>query len=168
MQQRVNEFGVSESELFQSGKDQIEVNLPGVKDAERAAQQVVSTAQLFFYDWEANILDDKCKTDPDKNANQRQPVNGLRAAVLQASKCTSVGLGKGLDPLADDSPGGPSQAAVDPRFYLFNKNDKKPLAGGQTFDSREDALDSLTDAERKVAEVLEVPAGVLVLREQKA
>src|SRR3954453_8741276 len=115
MQQRVNEFGVSESELFQSGKDQIEVNLPGVKDAERAAQQVGSTAQLFFYDWEANILDEKCKTDPDTNANQRQPINGLRAAVTQAAKCTSVGLGKGLDPLAKDSPGGPSQAGSKPR-----------------------------------------------------
>src|SRR3954447_5455967 len=46
MQQRVNEFGVSEAELYQSGQDQIEVNLPGVKDAERAAQQVGSTAQL--------------------------------------------------------------------------------------------------------------------------
>src|SRR6201991_1204382 len=76
MQKRVNEFGVSEAELFQSGSDQIEVNLPGVEDAERAAQQVGSTAQLFFYDWEANILDDKCKTDPDQNANQRQPING--------------------------------------------------------------------------------------------
>ena len=37
MQQRVNAFGVSEAELFQSGNDQIEVNLPGVKDAEAAA-----------------------------------------------------------------------------------------------------------------------------------
>src|SRR4051812_44482801 len=32
MQQRVNAFGVSEAELNQSGKDQIEVNLPGVTD----------------------------------------------------------------------------------------------------------------------------------------
>ena len=37
MQQRVNAFGVSEAELHQSGTDQIEVNLPGVKDAQRAA-----------------------------------------------------------------------------------------------------------------------------------
>ena len=86
MQQRVNAFGVSEAELFQSGADQIEVNLPGVTDAESAAQQVGSTAQLFFYDWEANILDDKCKTNPDQNANQRQAINGLRTAVTQAAK----------------------------------------------------------------------------------
>src|SRR3954468_19242437 len=167
MQQRVNEFGVSESELFQSGKDQIEVNLPGVKDAERAAQQVGSTAQLFFYDWEANILDEKCKTDPNVNANQRQPISGLRAAVAQASKCTSVGTGKGSDPLAKDSAGGESQAADKARFYVFNKNNKRPLSNGQTFGTRQEALDSLSDADKKVAEVLEVPPGVLVLREQK-
>ena len=43
MQQRVNAFGVSEAEILQSGNDQIEVNLPGVKDAEAAANQVGST-----------------------------------------------------------------------------------------------------------------------------
>src|SRR4051794_26880251 len=130
MQQRVNEFGVSEAEILQAGENQIEVNLPGVKDAERAAQQVGSTAQLFFYDWEANILDDKCKADPDVNANQRQAVSGLRTAVLQASKCKDIGTGKGSDALGEDSPGGPSQAAAKPRFYVFDKNTKKPLADG--------------------------------------
>src|SRR5918994_3959044 len=83
MQQRVNEFGVSEAELFQSGNDQIEVNVPGVSDAGAIADQVGSTAQLFFYDWEANLLDEDCKTDPDQNANQRQPISGLLAAPEQ-------------------------------------------------------------------------------------
>src|SRR3954454_22195959 len=83
MPQRVNEFGVSEAELFQSGQDQIEVNLPSVSDAEAAARQVGSTAQLFFYDWQAILLDENCKTNPDLNANQRQAINGLRAAVTQ-------------------------------------------------------------------------------------
>src|SRR5215204_1133191 len=62
MRERVDAFGVSEPELLLAGSNQIEVNLPGVADAERAAQQVGSTAQLFFYDWEANILDQNCRT----------------------------------------------------------------------------------------------------------
>src|SRR5262249_47197497 len=128
MQQRVNEFGVSEAEVNRSGEDQIEVSLPGVEDADRAAAQVGSTAQLFFYDWEANILDEKCKTDADVNSQQRQPVVGLYKAVQQASKCTNVGTGEGLNPLDDKSPGGPSQAAADPRFYVFDKTSKQPLA----------------------------------------
>src|SRR3954451_7795418 len=167
MRQRVNALGVSESDLNQSGQDQIEVNLPGVKDADQAARQVGSTAQLFFYDWEANILDDKCKTDADTNAGQRQPINGLRAAVLQPSKCTNVGVGTGSNALGEDSAGGPSQAAVKPRYYVFDKNNKRPLNNGQTYESRQDALDSLDAGDRANAEVVEVPAGVLVLREQK-
>ena len=168
MQQRVNSFGVSEAELFQAGQDQIEVNLPGVRDAERAAQQVGSTAQLFFYDWEANILDDKCKTNPDLNANQRQPISGLRTAVAQASKCKRVGTGAGSDPLAENSTGGPSQAAAKPRFYAFDKKTKKPLNGGQTYDTRRQALDGLKAPEKTSAQILEVPAGVLVLRVERA
>src|SRR4051812_28308558 len=168
MRQRVNALGVSEADLNQSGQDQIEVNLPGVKDANAAARQVGSTAQLFFYDWEANILDDKCKADADTNANQRQPITGLRTAVLQASKCTKVGVGAGLNALDENSPGGPSQAAAKPRFYVFNKTTHQPYNNGQTYETRQDALDSLKSTDKPNAEVLEVPAGVLVLRDQKA
>jgi len=114
MRDRVDAFGVAEPELLLSGNEQIEVNLPGVDDAQRAADQVGSTAQLFFYDWEANILNEECKTEPDQNANGRQPIVGLRTAVEQASKCTEVGIGRGLDPLNDDSPGGQSEAGIEP------------------------------------------------------
>jgi SecD/SecF fusion protein len=170
MQQRVNQFGVSEAEVFQSGNDQIEVNVPGVENAEDLANQVGSTAQLFFYDWEANLLDDKCKTNPDQNANQRQPISGLYTAVEQASKCKDIGVGAGLDPLDPESPGGPSVAAVKPRFYVFDKTTKKLFPGStaQAYGSRQDALDSVPQKDRANATVLEVPPGVLVLREQKA
>src|SRR5215813_12137374 len=170
MQQRVNQFGVSESEINQAGEDQIEVGLPGVKDADRAAQQVGSTAQLFFYDWENNLLDDKCKTTPDVNANTRQPTLGLYAAVKAASKCTSVGVGPDgpTNPSDQKFDGGPSQAAAKPRYYAFNKKTHAPYANGQTFDSQKEAEDALNPAQKANVEVIEVPAGVLVLRDQKA
>src|SRR4051794_19528024 len=160
MEQRVNSFGVNEAAINQAGADQIEVNLPGVKNAGRAAAQVGSTAQLFFYDWEANLLDDKCKTNPDENANQRQPAVGLYKAVVAASKCKDVGTGEGT--------ANPSQAAAKPRFYAFDKKLHKPYSNGQTFESKQDALDSLSPAERENSEIIEVPAGVLVLRDEKA
>jgi SecD/SecF fusion protein len=81
MRERVDTLGVSEPELLQSGENQIEVNLPGVENAERAAQQVGSTAQLFFYDWEANILDESCRTDPTETADQKQAITGFFQAV---------------------------------------------------------------------------------------
>src|SRR5215212_8273296 len=81
MRDRVDAFGVAEPELLLAGDRQIEVNLPGVEDAERAAQQVGTTAQLFFYDWEANLLDQNCQTDANENANEKQPITGFFQAV---------------------------------------------------------------------------------------
>ena len=90
MRERVDQFGVAEPELLRTGQNQIEVNLPGVDDAERAARQVGTTAQLYFYDWEPNVLDEECRTnpelgqrrpDPDHGAVQRRQARvGVRAA----------------------------------------------------------------------------------------
>ena len=63
------------------------VSLPGVKNAERAADQVGTTAQLYFYDWEPNILDADCKTNPEQVNGGQQPITGLYNAVKRASKC---------------------------------------------------------------------------------
>ena len=72
---------------------------------------------------------------------------------------------QGSDPLAEDSPGGESQAGAKPRYYVFDKTTKKPFDNnGQSYDSREQALQSLDEKDRANAEVIEVPAGVLVLR----
>src|SRR5919202_1869692 len=108
VRQRVDAFGVSEPELSQLGQNQIQVNLPGVSDAQRAANQVGSTAQLFLYDWEANILDDSCKTNPDTNANTEQPITGLYKAVRQAAKCKPQHFPN-------------MNAGAAPRFYAFDK-----------------------------------------------
>jgi SecD/SecF fusion protein len=154
MRERVDALGVSEPELLQSGRNQIEVSLPGVENAERAAQQVGSTAQLFFYDWEADLLDQNCQTDANENANEKQPITGFFQAVRQASRC---------DPQRD----GNNSAADRPRFYAFDEVSKRALNDGQPSDTREAALEDLDDAERERAQVVEVPEGILVVRDQK-
>ncbi len=154
MRDRVDAFGVAEPELLLAGENQIEVNLPGVDDADRAAQQVGSTAQLFFYDWEANILDADCQTDADENSNAKQPVTGFYNAVKAASEC---------EPQAD----GNNNAADAPRFYAFNEETKQPYNNGAPSESREAALADLTPEQRENAEVLEVPEGILVVRDAK-
>jgi SecD/SecF fusion protein len=155
MRDRVDAFGVSEPELRLAGGNQIEVNLPGVANADRAAQQVGSTAQLFFYDWEANILDEACKPDPDENANEKSSITGFYQATKQAAKC----------PAQNDNN---NNAADAPRFYAFNKISKKAFNQGQPSESREAALEDLSEADRANAEVVEVPTGILVVRDQKA
>ena len=84
---RVDALGVAEPQISRSGADQIEVDLPAVQDAERAAQQVGSTAQMYFYDWEKNVLDRDCKTNPDVVNGGVNPITGLKNAVEAASKC---------------------------------------------------------------------------------
>src|SRR3954468_14949621 len=152
MRDRVDAFGVSEPELQLLGRQQIEVNLPGVENADRAASQVGSTAQLFFYDWEANILDEDCRTNPDEIDGGQTAITGLHAAVSQAAKCKAI---KSPD----------SVAAAAPRFYAFDKVSKQPLNNGQPAESKDAALQGLSAEERKRAEVIEVPEGVLVARD---
>src|SRR5215216_4801141 len=53
---RTDKFGVSEPEISRVGKTGIQVGLPNVQNAEQAIAQVGKTAQLYFYDLEANII----------------------------------------------------------------------------------------------------------------
>jgi len=53
---RVNQFGVSNATVQTQGGNQIVVSLPDVHNLTRAENQIGSTAQLEFYDWEKNLL----------------------------------------------------------------------------------------------------------------
>src|SRR5918992_4305674 len=162
MRDLVDALGVAEPELLLAGEQQIEVNLPGVENAQRAEEQVGNTAQMFFYDWEAVLLDEDCRTDPNENANVRRAITGFFNAVRQASRC---------DPQPDDN----NNASDAPRFYAFNRISKAPLLDSQPSDNRETAIqDAIAEAEagnddlaREDIQVLEVPEGILVVRDDK-
>src|SRR3954453_23340475 len=95
MRTRVDQLGVAEREIQRSGADQVVVSLPDVKNQKRAIDQVGTTAQMFFYDWEPNVLGPDCKahaTDPNTTGGPQagQPGAGSLSyygAVLRASKC---------------------------------------------------------------------------------
>jgi SecD/SecF fusion protein len=150
MRSRVDALGVAEPELQRSGNDQIDVSLPGVKNAERAADQVGTTAQMFFYDWEPNVLDADCRTNPERVNGGQQPISGLYNAVKRASKC---------EPQVD---GNNTTSGL---FYAFDKKSNEPINDGIPEESRE-ALDDDLEAQNltEQAEILEVPEGVIVLR----
>ena len=152
MRDRVDALGVAEPELQRSGKDQIDVNLPGVKNAQRAADQVGTTAQMYFYDWEPNILDQDCKTNPEQVNGGQQPISGLYNAVKRASKCPAE-----ID----------NNSTTSGLWYAFDKKSHAPLLDGIPEEDektlREDLQSqNLTDR----AEVLEVPEGIIVLRDE--
>ncbi len=55
MRNRVDKLGVSEPEVRRQGKDQIVMQLAGVKDPAVAAKIIGKTAQLEFYDFEVDL-----------------------------------------------------------------------------------------------------------------
>ena len=56
IRERIDTLGVAEPEISRIGTEQIEVGLPDVDDADRAIERVGTTAQLFFYDFEPNVI----------------------------------------------------------------------------------------------------------------
>src|SRR6476469_2794617 len=89
IRKRTNALGVSESEVQQEGRDTIVVGLPGVKNAARAEEQVGTTAQLQFYDWEPNVIGPDGKELGENALNfgpANQPIPSLLDAVKRASK----------------------------------------------------------------------------------
>ncbi len=56
MRKRVDQLGVAQPEIQRTGEKEIDVSLPDVNNAQRAQEQVGETAQLFFYDWEPNVI----------------------------------------------------------------------------------------------------------------
>ena len=92
MENRVNSTGVSEPSLITKSPDQIIIELPGIKDPDKAIEQIKSTASLKFYllpqlgsadgqrpaIWTIASTEDpktKVKTEILIDINSRQPVS---------------------------------------------------------------------------------------------
>src|SRR3954465_162951 len=97
MRERVDNLGVAEPEIQRAGENQIDVSLPDVKNADQAQQQVGTTAQLAFYDWEKSVIGPNGKPnvgDPNVTGGASAGQPGLGAsqsyydAVKQASGLT--------------------------------------------------------------------------------
>ena len=93
MRQRVDALGVSQPEIQRSGSDEIDVALPNVRNSQRAEAQVGQTAQLYFYDWEPNVIGPDGKPAPTEASvtggeSAASSTSGLLEyqAVLRAAK----------------------------------------------------------------------------------
>src|SRR5579872_251171 len=53
---RIDTLGVSEPSITQTGSNEIDVQLPSVKNAAQAQNVIGITGQLYFYDWEASVI----------------------------------------------------------------------------------------------------------------
>src|SRR4051812_28760643 len=71
IRERTDKLGVAEPEISRIGQDSVRVGLPDVSNANRAIQQVGTTAQLFFYDWEPNVIPKPGSQDPSEQGFPR-------------------------------------------------------------------------------------------------
>jgi SecD/SecF fusion protein len=108
IRKRTDALGVSEPEIQRAGANQISIGLPAVKNAERAEQQVGTTAQLQFYDWEPNIFGDPARGGGAPGGS-KSPFGGLFPAAQFAAKQKPRAE-------AEDIPPGGASKDVEQRF----------------------------------------------------
>src|SRR3954452_4729603 len=159
MRDRVDQLGVSEPEIQRSGPDQVVVSLPDVKNQQRAIDQVGTTAQMFFYDWEPNVLGEGCKPKPTDTSTTGGPSSGQPGAatlsyydaVVRASKCPAKT--------------GQSTSEDAPVYYAVDNKNKKVLSGPEA--TEKDARDAAADEVKKgatLSEVVSVQPGTVVVQ----
>ncbi len=147
---RVDSLGVAEPEISRVGEDQIEVGLPDVEDADRAIERVGTTAQLFFYDFEPNVI----PPNPDVQDPAERPYNRLIDAVEAASE---------EKPVSAEQCAEQNCTTSGPTYYLFDANTLEPL--GEPSDVREDLFTQFEGEQPPDTRVIEVPPGTVVLEE---
>jgi SecD/SecF fusion protein len=181
IEQRINKLGVSEPEVARLGTDEITVSLPGITDANRAAEQVGTTAQLYYYDWEPNLIGPQFAIGghpgrepaegPLKQSEKRWEENG-RNVTSQENKQL---IFSGAYPTAyeaallasEQEPAENCQecSVAKPRYYLFQKAEPHELIAGPEL-AKKDLYVSPTGKKRpKNGIVIEVPAGTVLVSE---
>ena len=146
IRERVDTLGVAEPEITRIGADQIEVGLPDVQDSDRAIDRIGTTAQLYFYDFEPNVI----PPNPDVSNPEERPYSRLIDAVEAASErkpecfqntCTTNG----------------------PTHYLFDKDTLEPL--GEPSENLKDLYLPFGGEKPPNSRVIDVPQGTVVLEE---
>ncbi len=162
MRERVDALGVSEPEIQRSGERQISVGLPDVTNADEAQQQVGQVAQLFFYDWEPNVIGPDGRPDP-----QNPSVTGGAAAgqptEAAMTKFEAVNLASRRPEVRD---GNNTHAGL---FYAVQPSDREVVAGPEeTREELQEDIAELPADERRGVQVREVKAGTIIVRAEQA
>ena len=155
MRERTNKLGVSESEVAQQGSDQISVGLPNVSNAKEAIKLIGATSQLYFYDFEANVIPPPSSnaprsptTTPDPNPNVYtfpRLYDAVKFASRQKPTCW-----------------GGRCTASGPTYYLFDRRSLQLIAGPT--EARKDLFVLLPHGKRPPgSRILAVPQGTVVV-----
>ncbi len=170
MRERVDTLGVAEPEIQRSGEQQISVGLPDVENADEAVEQVGQVAQLYFYDWEPNVIGENGRPSPNDPDVTRGGESGQAGQTGAISYYEAVQLAA-KRPIVKD--GNNSHEGL---FYAVDDKEKKVVAGPQeTRDEIEEDLEDkqkpdrgekpeLTAEEADRAKIVEVKEGTTLVQ----
>ena len=149
IRERIDRLGVSEPEVARLGSDGISVSLPDVTNAQRAIETVGSTAQLYFYDWEPNLLGrekviggNPGQKPPDSainEANKEWEAAGRTVTKQENEQLIFAGAypsAWGAVKLAEEQEPEPECEKCSSnrkRYYLFSHDEKHKLIAGPEF-----------------------------------
>ncbi|HEV2075748.1 MAG TPA: protein translocase subunit SecD, partial [Thermoleophilaceae bacterium] len=110
IRKRTDALGVAEPEIQQAGSNQISVGLPNVQNVDEAIEQVGTTAQLQFYDYEPNVFtsEGELQTLADLQEQNAGPAPDGAARPLELFEAVKRAQGAKPRPEPTDvPPGGP-------------------------------------------------------------
>jgi SecD/SecF fusion protein len=181
IEKRINKLGVSEPEVARLGSDEITVSLPGITDANRAAEQVGTTAQLYFYDWEPNLIGPERTIggqpgqQPPRGALKESEKRWEEAGRNVKSRESKQLIFAGAYPnayqaallAAEQEPveGCETCSVAKPRYYLFERKAPHKLLAGPELTKKDLYISPTGKKLPKDGIVVEVPAGTVLVSE---
>ncbi|HET8954134.1 MAG TPA: protein translocase subunit SecD [Solirubrobacterales bacterium] len=180
IEERINKLGVSEPEVARLGVDQITVSLPGVTDANRAAEQVGTTAQLYYYDWEPNLIGPEKAIGGDPTQQSEKAIEESKKRWEKAGRNVNRNeekqlIATGAYPTAYEaallaSEQKPAENCEDcsvarPRYYLFEKEEPHELLAGPELAKKDLYVSPTGKKLPKDGLVVEIPAGTVLVSE---
>jgi SecD/SecF fusion protein len=138
IRKRTDALGVSEPEIQRSAANQISVGLPNVQNVDQAIEQVGTTAQLQFYDWEPNVftsegdletLVEAQESNPQEDPNALTRPLELYEAVERAGEAEPRAEPEDIPPSGVDEAELPDDVSPDDRAavqqYYDEQNDSQ-------------------------------------------
>jgi SecD/SecF fusion protein len=181
IRERIDQLGVSEPEVARLGPDQISVSLPDVDNAQRAIDQVGTTAQLFFYDWEPNLIGPERAVGgrpgqqpppgPLKASEERWKAAGRNTKSAENQQLIFAGAypdAYGATKLASEQEtveNCDNCSVAKPRYYLFDKDSPHDLIAGPELAKKDLYISPTGEKRSHEGIVLKVPTGTIVVSE---
>jgi SecD/SecF fusion protein len=148
MRKRVDQLGVAQPEIERSGAKEITVALPDVHNLKQAEEEVGKTAQLYFYDWEPNVIGPTGEPAPTDasvtgGASAGRAATGLpeyeavrralkRPSILPPKNSALASYAAGCTPQENASTTGPDAGCIYGQWYLLDESNQTVLSGPES------------------------------------